>query len=164
MQVNITFFIFKCIYLSIYLCYLVEMLVICFSTLLMSPKKMIWKLSVVFFFPVNMIKRNIISYHTKIWRPKPLLDPICSENVLNDEFHSSNHGNNIKSCLFHIIYSFFYHITGTKSQSSFLTYRIKYRFLFIYIRERSLTLKITRLTALLIGLTQAFDLILSTEL
>ena len=42
------------------------------------------------FCTVNMIIRNIIADHSKIWLPKPLLLPIYCENVLKDEFHSSN--------------------------------------------------------------------------
>ena len=48
-------------------------------------------------YPGNVIKRNIIAYHSKIWVQKPLLCPIGSENLLTDEFYSSNDKNDIKS-------------------------------------------------------------------
>ena len=39
----------------------------------------------------------IILLHSNIWLHKSLLHPIGCKNVLIDEFHSSNHENNIKS-------------------------------------------------------------------
>ena len=48
-------------------------------------------------YPGNVLKRNIIAYHSKIWVSKPLLCPIGSENLLIDEFYSSIDKNDITS-------------------------------------------------------------------
>ena len=119
-------------------------------------------------YPGNVIKRNIIAYHSKIWVQKPLLCPIGSENLLTDEFYSSNDKNYIKSRqdllnrIFSldtntILYSiFFYHVTGAKTQSGSVMYGVEYKFNFIFAWARSLAPKITRFTTVSIGLTQLF--------